>query len=181
MTAETQSIQCYSSTSGAAIGQLTTFALTWINERRRETFPDVPSSPVTSTNGGTPENAAMNYRAMLRTFFIVIALITVGCQSQLSRPDFFARSQEDCISGNDAACAMLDAISNPASQAKTSEALPHKWQVQIDVDAVISGIERARSSSSANRWRISPSGALSRPQGPQQSHQSSKAPSAAII
>src|SRR5689334_13154459 len=82
---------------------------------------------------------------MFRVFLIAAVFILAGCQTQTPRPELLARSQEDCNKGDQAACALLDGLSNPALQDDSSTA-PHQQQVHKDVDAIAEGIDKARSS-----------------------------------
>ncbi len=97
-------------------------------------------------------------------FVIAAIFILSGCQSQTPPPDLLARSQEDCTNGDQAACAMLDALSTTALQEDSSNA-PDQQQLQKDVDAIIEGIDKARSSQPTRRMHIAPAGASDVPQG----------------
>ena len=101
---------------------------------------------------------------MFRASVVLAALIIVGCQDQTPRPDFLARSQQDCANGDPEACAMLDVLSEIAVRTGATEPdTPDRQQVEKDVDAIMEGISRARSSKSTDRWRIAPVGASARP------------------
>jgi hypothetical protein len=74
-----------------------------------------------------------------------LALLLAGCQAP--RPDFTARSRQDCARGDQDACRMLEALvppaaaqPQPAMQARRARPTP----VQADVQAIMRGIEQAK-------------------------------------
>jgi hypothetical protein len=91
------------------------------------------------------QTATWRRTALCRIAMPVLLLIPPGCQT--TRPDFAARSRQDCERGDQAACQMLDAM-DPSQTAKPSPS--HRKQpaqptkVQLDVRAIIKGIEQAR-------------------------------------
>lgn len=91
---------------------------------------------------------------------ILSVLMLAGCASQAPRPDFLARSLQDCQGGDQAACAMLGSLSAgaPAPQSSDSrvEQRP-RTQREQDVDAIMNGIRRARSSPANQDLKIAPS------------------------
>ena len=82
--------------------------------------------------------------ALYRFSMLVLLLVPPGCQT--ARPDFAARSRQDCQRGDQAACQMLDAM-DPSKTAKPPP--PHRkrpaqpTKVQLDVAAIMKGIEQA--------------------------------------
>src|SRR5690348_9330300 len=97
---------------------------------------------------------------MCRALMVLIVLIAVGCENQTHRSDFLARSQQDCTNGDQLACEMLDALIVKADQTSAAEPNPPgQEQVEKNVDAIMDGIRRARSSKPTDRMHIAPSGA----------------------
>ena len=90
---------------------------------------------------------------MFRASVLLAELIISGCQYQTSQPDLLARSQQDCASGDRTACAMLGVLSTIAVRVGALEPNPPDWrQVEKDIEAIMQGIDRARSSQPANQW-----------------------------
>jgi hypothetical protein len=81
-----------------------------------------------------------------RTISLLVALVASGCQRPPDRPEFLARSEQDCARGDQSACSMVDALrpslvkAGPQSRIEASQA-----QITRDVAAIVHGIERARS------------------------------------
>ena len=96
----------------------------------------------------------------IRSALIVLAALTVaGCQAQPARPNFLARSLQDCQDGDQAACAMLGSLSAsvPATQPSGARVEPRpRTQQEQDVDAIMNGIRRARSSPPSQDLKIAP-------------------------
>jgi hypothetical protein len=63
----------------------------------------------------------------------------IGCQTETQRPDFLARSHEDCALGDLPACSMLDALQVRSAIAGPTKAQPQRTQVQRDTDAIMNG------------------------------------------
>jgi hypothetical protein len=101
------------------------------------------------------ETLAGKSRSMSRALIVLIVLIAGGCQSETPQPDFVARSQDDCTNGAQSACAMLGVLSKIALNSEPSNA-PDRRRIQRDVDAILDGIDRARSLQPANRMRVAP-------------------------
>ncbi len=101
---------------------------------------------------------------MFRTLVLLAVLMIAACQAPLHRPSFLTRSIEDCTNGDEAACSMLHALAADGDQ--TGNAEPDSaagQQLEQNVDAIMSGIERAKSTPPAKRWQISPSGVSVQP------------------
>ncbi len=95
---------------------------------------------------------------MLQPLLMLLFTLTViGCQNQPERPNFLVRSLQDCADGQRAACQMLEALVVKGDQT-TERNRPGETQVQRNVDAIMKGIDRARSSPPAGRWHIAPTG-----------------------
>lgn len=73
-----------------------------------------------------------------------------GCQ--VRRPDFLARIQADCAAGEGWACDLLDALAGaePAADSAASD------RVKDDVDAILKGIDRARSAPHVGYLEVPP-------------------------
>jgi hypothetical protein len=76
---------------------------------------------------------------------LILAFFFSSCESQ--RPDFVERTRQDCERGDKEACSMLNAL-DPTTIAKTPQPQkprpPRRSQIQMDVDAIMKGIEHAR-------------------------------------
>jgi hypothetical protein len=89
-----------------------------------------------------------------------IASIAVGCEAPRHLPDFMARSQEDCWHGDQLACQTVEIF--PPHSDKAAEPIPaeaHSTQVQRGVEAVESGILRARRYAADNGTKLAPTSA----------------------
>jgi hypothetical protein len=86
-----------------------------------------------------------------RVVWLAVALILAGCQAPMHRPDFMARSIEDCAHGDQSACWMLDALRVRATDADDQTGLrsPARLPVGTDADAIMDGINRTPSHASA--------------------------------
>jgi hypothetical protein len=88
-------------------------------------------------------------------FLIVGSLIAVvtatlmlpGCR--ITQPDFTDRSRQDCERGDQEACQMLEALNPAKTTPVRPKPPPRPTQVQMDVQAIQKGIERARASPKA--------------------------------
>ena len=69
---------------------------------------------------------------------LIVLTIIAGCH--VRRPDFITRVQEDCAAGNLWACDLLDGLSHPMPE----EDIKVQDNVKDDVDAILRGIDRAR-------------------------------------
>lgn len=102
---------------------------------------------------------------------VILALMLARCES--ARPDFNARSLQDCAQGDREACRMLDALS-PPTNGQTAPARPapppRRTRVQTDVEAMMKGIERARSAPRAGYHENVPSHDAPVPAGPPPGH-----------
>ena len=87
-----------------------------------------------------------------RVAALMLGLILAGCSTLSS--DFLAHSQRDCERGDREACRMLAAM-NPPKADRTVP--PRPTQVQMDVQAIMRGMQQARSSSTARRQERAPS------------------------
>ena len=92
-----------------------------------------------------------------RAISLLVALIAAGCQTASHRPDFLARSEEDCARGDQSACTMVDAVRVPlikaASQPPTE---PGRIQIERNVAAIMDGMRRARTFSPVVPMEIAP-------------------------
>jgi hypothetical protein len=81
-----------------------------------------------------------------RTISLLVAFIASACQNLLHRPDFLARSAEDCAHGDQSACSMVDALHPPlVNTGSQSRSESDQVQITRDVVAIVDGIKRARS------------------------------------
>ena len=81
-----------------------------------------------------------------RTISLLVALIAAACQRPPDRPEFLARSEQDCARGDQPACSMIDALRSPLAKAGSrSRTESGQTQITRDVAAIVHGIERARS------------------------------------
>ncbi len=69
---------------------------------------------------------------------LIVLTIIGGCHAR--RPDFITRVHEDCAAGDLWACDLLDALSRPMPE----EDIKTQDNVKDDVDAILRGIDRAR-------------------------------------
>jgi hypothetical protein len=94
---------------------------------------------------------------MPKPSLVMIALLIAGCTAQPSRPNFVARSMQDCASGDRATCEMLGSLGSEAASAANTHVDQHaRTQPQKDADAIMDGIRRARSSRLVQNLRIAP-------------------------
>ncbi len=93
------------------------------------------------------------------TAFGMLALLLAGCSPQSPRPNFLARSMQDCASGDQQACAMLGSFSAVPASGKISEPADEprqRTQAEKDADAIMEGMRKARSSPTVQNWKIAP-------------------------
>jgi hypothetical protein len=69
---------------------------------------------------------------------LIVLTIIAGCHAR--RPDFITRVQEDCAAGDQRACDLVDTLSRPMPE----EDIKMQDNVKDDVDAILRGIDRAR-------------------------------------
>lgn len=69
---------------------------------------------------------------------LIVLTIIAGCDAR--RPDFISRIQQNCAAGDQWACNQVDALSRPMPE----EEIKTHDQVKDDVDAILRGIDRAR-------------------------------------
>ena len=69
---------------------------------------------------------------------LIVLTIIAGCHAL--RPDFITRVQEDCAAGDQRACDLVDTLSRPMPE----EDIKMQDNVKDDVDAILRGIDRAR-------------------------------------
>jgi hypothetical protein len=94
---------------------------------------------------------------MFRAIVVLATLIAVGCQNQSQQPDFFARSQHDCAKGDDAACSILDILLTYGGEGGITDLSPASiTQAERNANAIMDGVQRARSSQQAKQIRIAP-------------------------
>jgi hypothetical protein len=69
---------------------------------------------------------------------LIVLTIIAGCHAR--QPDFMTRVQQDCVAGDQWACGLVDAPSRsmPEEHIKTQD------NVKDDVDAILRGIDRAK-------------------------------------
>ena len=92
-----------------------------------------------------------------RAISLLVALIAVGGQAPSRRPDFLARSQEDCARGDQSACSMVDALRAPPVKAVfRSRTKPGQIQIARNVAAIMAGMKRARTISPVAQIEIAP-------------------------
>ncbi len=96
---------------------------------------------------------------MHRVLCFLAVLLIAGCGSQPARPNFLARSLQDCANGDQQACAMLGSLATrtpaePVADMK-AEAQP-RTQQQRDADAIMAGMRKARSSQPTQNMQIAP-------------------------
>jgi hypothetical protein len=92
-----------------------------------------------------------------RAISLLVALIASGCQTASHRPDFIARSEEDCVRGDESACSMMDALYPSlvitGSQSRTK---PDQIQLERNVAAIMDGMKKARTYSPVAQIEIAP-------------------------
>ena len=94
---------------------------------------------------------------MKQALIVLVALTIGGCASQESRPNFVARSMQDCENGDKNACAMLGSLSTTSPPAtNAAPAARPRTQSEKDADAIMEGIRRARSPSPTQNLRMAP-------------------------
>jgi hypothetical protein len=92
-----------------------------------------------------------------RAISLLVALIASGCQTASHRPDFLARSEEDCTRGDQSACSMIDAVRVPLIKAAAQPPTePGRTQIERNVAAIMKGMKRARSNAPAEPVEIAP-------------------------
>jgi len=69
---------------------------------------------------------------------LIMLTIIAGCHAR--PPDFITRVQEDCAAGDQWACDLVDAPSRPIP----AEDIKVPDNVKDDVDAILRGIDRAK-------------------------------------
>jgi hypothetical protein len=96
---------------------------------------------------------------MQKALALLAVLLIAGCGAQAVRPDFLTRSVQDCANGDMQACDMLGSLGTKApataADATKSEARPPTQQ-QLDADAIMAGMRRAKSSPPAQNIRVAP-------------------------
>ena len=94
---------------------------------------------------------------MLRAIVLTAALIAGGCQNYSARSDFLVQSQHDCAKGDEAACSMLDILLTYAGEGGTTKPSPASIdQAERDANAIMDGMQRARSSQQAKETGVEP-------------------------
>jgi hypothetical protein len=94
---------------------------------------------------------------MFRAIALLAALIAGGCQNNSAPPDSLVHSQHDCAKGDEAACSMLDILLTYGGEAGTTNLSPASiTQAERDANAIIDGMQRARSSQQAEQTRTDP-------------------------
>ena len=92
-----------------------------------------------------------------RSISLLVALIASGCQTTPHRPDFLARSEEDCTRGDQSACSMVDAVRVPLIKAAAQPLNePGRIQIERNVAAIMDGMKRARSYAPVAQIEIAP-------------------------
>ena len=85
---------------------------------------------------------------LLRAIVLLAALI--GCQNH-------STGQHDCDRGDEAACSMLDILLTYAGEGGATKVRPASIdQAERDADAIMNGMQRARSSQQAKQTGIEP-------------------------
>lgn len=94
----------------------------------------------------------------IRSAVALIGVVTlVGCATQPQRPSFLARSMQDCVNGDQSACAMLGSLSVISIKVDETNIEPRpRTQSQKDADAIMDGMRRTRSSPTVPTLKISP-------------------------
>jgi hypothetical protein len=88
---------------------------------------------------------------LLREYVLLCALLVIGCQDEREQPSFLDRSYQDCQNGDEQACKMLSDLQQPVEQHKPTPRKP--TAVQMNVKAMIEGIERARSAPTSKKYQ----------------------------
>ena len=90
----------------------------------------------------------MSDRVLIRwlgCYGLLCTLFILGCQEKQQQPGFLERSYQDCQNGDVQACQMLSDLLRPQKVEKQKPTSRKPTQVQMNVKAMIGGIERARS------------------------------------
>ena len=82
---------------------------------------------------------------------LIVLTIIAGCDAR--RPDSVSRTQQDCAAGDQWACNQMDALSRPIPE----EDIKTQDNVKDDVDAILRGIDRARTAPRVGYPDVSPS------------------------
>jgi hypothetical protein len=69
---------------------------------------------------------------------LIVLTIIAGCDAR--RPGFIPRMQQDCAAGDQWACDLVDTLSRPIPE----EDIKTQDNVKDDVDAILRGMDRAR-------------------------------------
>ena len=95
-----------------------------------------------------------------RAVWLSVAVMLAGCQAQAHRPDFIARSVEDCARGDEAACSMLDALRVPSSDPDAQTGLRGQDRVQAGKDArvIMDSVNRAQPHASVTHGKQTDNG-----------------------
>ena len=94
---------------------------------------------------------------MLRVIVLLAVLIVEGCQNHSARSNFLVQSQHDCARGDEAACSMLDILLTYAGEGGTTKPNPASIdQAERDANAIMDGMQRARSSQQAKQTGVEP-------------------------
>ena len=96
---------------------------------------------------------------MQKALIILLVSMLAGCTPQQPRPDFLARSLEDCANGDQSACAMLGSLSSTPVTVSDSSVQPlrSRTQQERDAEAIMEGIRKARSAPAGQNLRMAPS------------------------
>jgi hypothetical protein len=76
----------------------------------------------------------MPFKVLTALILLLVGPIAAGCEAPRQLPDFLARSEEDCLRGDQLACSTVDIFRAPRIRA--AEPLPlevHPTQVRHDV------------------------------------------------
>ncbi len=94
---------------------------------------------------------------MQKALAVLLVLLIGGCAAQPARPNFLARSLQDCANGDEPACAMLGSLAPESSRATNAATNQRpRSQSQKDADAIMQGINRARSAPSVQNQKVAP-------------------------
>jgi hypothetical protein len=74
-----------------------------------------------------------------RAILLIAPMVISGCQHH--SPDFLSHVEKRCAGGDSGACGLLDAVSHP----NPTTDIPTPGNISDDVDAILRGIDRARS------------------------------------
>jgi hypothetical protein len=76
---------------------------------------------------------------------VLIVLIAAGCHTASQRPDFMARSEEDCAREDQPACSTVDALRAPLIRMSSRPPTElDRIQIERNVAAIMDGMERAK-------------------------------------